>query len=131
MLVIYIQPTGNYGLMQYPLASMHSQAAFHNMIPPVNQANTLHAISSDVSTVTTPSNFNTAQSGGFIGSPYPAPSSGFQYPLSYHISTRHLGNSHSSDPPVNMRINQATSSSPSTISGRQIEGLWSSQPVFL
>ncbi|XP_042420557.1 RNA-binding protein BRN1-like [Zingiber officinale] len=114
------QPTGNYGLMQYPLTSMQSQAAFHNMIPPVNQANTLHAISSDVST--TPRNFNTAQSGGFIGSPYPAPSSGFQYPLSYQIKTRHLGNSHSSDPPVNMTINQATPSSPRTISGRQIEG---------
>lgn len=116
-----IQPSGTYGLMQYPLASMQSQATFHNMVSPVNQANTLRAISSEVSTASAPRSFSTAQSGGFIGSPYPT-LPGLQYPLAYPTNNRHIGNSHSAGQPVNVMTAPATSSSPSTASGGQIEG---------
>ncbi|CAL9092160.1 unnamed protein product [Musa textilis] len=115
------QPPGTYGLMQYPLPSMQSQAAFHNMIPPINQGNTLRGVSSDVSPGTASRSFNTAQSGGFIGSPYPS-LPGLQYPLSYPTTARHLGYSHISGHPVNMKANLATPTGPSTTSGGQIEG---------
>lgn len=107
--------------MQYPLPSMQSQAAFHNMIPSINQGNTLRGVSSDVSPGTASRSFNTAQSGGFIGSPYPT-LPGLQYPLSYPTTARHLGYSHVSGHPVNVKANLATPSGPSTTSGGQIEG---------
>ncbi|KAJ8472003.1 hypothetical protein OPV22_026346 [Ensete ventricosum] len=86
------QPPGTYGLMQYPLASMRNQAAFHSMIPSVNQ-----------------------------GTPYPI-LSGLQYPLAYPADSGHLGDSNGSGHPVNMKTNPAKSPSPTTNSGTQIEG---------
>ncbi|CAL9041903.1 RNA-binding protein BRN1 isoform X1 [Musa acuminata AAA Group] len=115
------QPPGTYGLMQYPLASMRNQAAFHNMIPSVNQGNAVRGISSDVSPCTGPRNLNTTQPGGFIGSPYPI-LSGLQYPLAYPADSGHLGDSNGSGHPVNIKTNPAKSSSPTTNSGTQIEG---------
>ncbi|RWW24385.1 hypothetical protein BHE74_00009904 [Ensete ventricosum] len=106
--------------MQYPLASMQNQASYHNMILPANQGNTLHGISSDVSTGITPKSLNTTESGGYVGSPYPT-FSGLQFPLTYPPSIGHLGNSDDSGQPVNM-TNPATSSSRSMTSGGWIEG---------
>ncbi|CAL9748589.1 unnamed protein product [Musa acuminata subsp. burmannicoides] len=114
------QPPGTYGLMQYPLASMQNQASYHNMILPANQGNTLHGISSDVSTGITPKSLNTTESGGYVGSPYPTVS-GLQYPLPYPPSIGHLGNSHGLGQTVNM-TNPTTSSSRSMTSGGWIEG---------
>ncbi|XP_074567916.1 RNA-binding protein BRN1-like isoform X2 [Curcuma longa] len=115
------QPAGAYGVMQYPLTPMQNQAAFHNMIPPVNQGDSLQGFSSDISPNIAPRNFNTTQSGSFIGSPYPS-LPGLQYPMSYPTNNRQLGNSHVSGQPVIMKTNPATSPSPSTTSGGQIEG---------
>ncbi|XP_073113973.1 RNA-binding protein BRN1 isoform X3 [Elaeis guineensis] len=118
------QPTGTYGLMQYPLASMQNQAAFNNMVPPVNQGNTVHGISPDLSPGTVPRNFATMQSAGYMGSAYPA-MPGVQYPLAYPsgmMSHRPFGNSHAPVQQVNMNSNPASSSSTSTSSGGQVEG---------
>ncbi|KAG1338571.1 RNA-binding protein BRN1 [Cocos nucifera] len=109
------QPTGTYGLMQYPLASMQNQAAFNNMVPPVNQGNTVRGISPDLSPGTVPRNFSTMQSAGYMGSAYPA-MPGVQYPLAYPsgmMNHRPFGNSHAPVQQVNMNSNPASSSSTS------------------
>ncbi|XP_020108845.1 RNA-binding protein BRN1-like isoform X4 [Ananas comosus] len=66
------QPNGTYGLMQYPLASMQNQAAYHNMVPPVNQGNSLRGLSPELSPGTLPRTYASIQSAGYTGSPYPA-----------------------------------------------------------
>ncbi|XP_020108844.1 RNA-binding protein BRN1-like isoform X3 [Ananas comosus] len=93
------QPNGTYGLMQYPLASMQNQAAYHNMVPPVNQGNSLRGLSPELS----PGQYPVSYPGGFI-------------------NNRSLGDSHSSDKTVSMNANSASASSASTSSGGQIEG---------
>ncbi|XP_008796185.1 RNA-binding protein BRN1-like [Phoenix dactylifera] len=118
------QPTGTYGLMQYPLASMQNQASFNNMIPPVNQGNAICGISSDLSPGMVPRNFVTMQSAGYMGSGYPTMTS-VRYPLAYPsgmISHRPFGNSHGSVQPVNTKSNLASCSSTSTSSRGQVEG---------
>ncbi|XP_020108843.1 RNA-binding protein BRN1-like isoform X2 [Ananas comosus] len=117
------QPNGTYGLMQYPLASMQNQAAYHNMVPPVNQGNSLRGLSPELSPGTLPRTYASIQSAGYTGSPYPAMPG--QYPVSYpggFINNRSLGDSHSSDKTVSMNANSASASSASTSSGGQIEG---------
>lgn len=109
--------------MQYPLASMQNQAAYHNMVPPVNQGNSLRGLSPELSPGTLPRTYASIQSAGYTGSPYPAMPG--QYPVSYpggFINNRSLGDSHSSDKTVSMNANSASASSASTSSGGQIEG---------
>ncbi|XP_020086848.1 RNA-binding protein BRN1-like [Ananas comosus] len=118
------QPSGTYGLMQYPLASMHNQAAFRNMLSPVNQGNTLSGITADLSPGTVPRTFSTMQAARYIGSPYPAVP-GQHYPISYPsdiTNTQPLGNSHDAANSVNINSNPDTSTSTSMTSGGQIEG---------
>ncbi|KAG0501123.1 hypothetical protein HPP92_001195 [Vanilla planifolia] len=118
------QATGTYGLMQYPLASMQNQTGYHNVISPVNQGNTLHGVSPDLSTETPPTNFSTIQSGGYAGSGYPAVP-GLHYPIAYPgslMNTMPLRSSHNPVQAVNGNISIASSSSTGAVSGGQIEG---------
>ncbi|XP_072985209.1 RNA-binding protein BRN1 isoform X1 [Typha latifolia] len=119
------QPPGTYGLMQYPLVSMQNQATFQNMVPHINQGNTLRGASPEFSAGTAPRTYPAMQSAGYIRSPYPA-IPGLQYPVSYPggmVNSRPLeGNSHVSVKPVNMNTNPATSASTNTSSTGQIEG---------
>ncbi|PKA64997.1 Flowering time control protein FCA [Apostasia shenzhenica] len=118
------QAPGTYGLMQYPLTSMANQAAFLNVVPPINQGNALRGNSHDISPGTAPRNFSAMQSAGYVNSGYPS-GPGLQYPLAYHggmMCPRPMGNSHSSIQPVNVNISVPSTSSTSTSSGGQIEG---------
>ncbi|KAG1371189.1 putative RNA-binding protein BRN1 [Cocos nucifera] len=119
-----MEPTGTYGLIQYPLASMQNQAPFNNMIPPVNQGNTICGISPDLSPGTVPRNFVTMQSAGYMGSGYPA-MPGVRYPLAYPsgmMGHRPSGNSHGSVQLLNTKSNPASSSSTKTSPRGQAEG---------
>ncbi|GJN14215.1 hypothetical protein PR202_gb01010 [Eleusine coracana subsp. coracana] len=77
------QPQGTYGLMQYPpLSPMQSQAAFQNMVQPVNQGNSMRGANSELSPNSAPRSFNSAQ----LGSPYsPLPGPPGANLFIYHI----------------------------------------------
>ncbi|KAK3135746.1 hypothetical protein QOZ80_5BG0422890 [Eleusine coracana subsp. coracana] len=115
------QPQGTYGLMQYPpLSPMQSQAAFQNMVQPVNQGNSMRGANSELSPNSAPRSFNSAQ----LGSPY-SPLPGMQYPGAYPggpINSRPFGNSHNSVKVANSNAHSPTSSSASSIPGPQREG---------
>ncbi|KAI0530784.1 hypothetical protein KFK09_000332 [Dendrobium nobile] len=118
------QAPGTYGLMQYPLASLQNQTAFHNLNSPVNQVNALRGTNLDLSPSTVPRNFTSMQSAGYVGAGYPGVP-GLQYPLTYQsgiVSHRPSNNSHSPNQPVNGNNISAPSSSRSSSSGGQIEG---------
>ncbi|KAH0470805.1 hypothetical protein IEQ34_000528 [Dendrobium chrysotoxum] len=118
------QAPGTYGLMQYPLASMQNQTAFHNLISSVSQGNALRGTNHDLSPSTVPRNFTSMQSAGYVGAGYPGVP-GLQYPLTYQsgiASYRPSNNSHNSIQPVNGNNVSAASSSHSSSSGGQIEG---------
>ncbi|AQK85064.1 RNA-binding protein BRN1 [Zea mays] len=114
------QPQGTYGLMQYPpLSPVQNQAAFQNMVQPVNQGSSIHGANSEVSPNPVPRSFNSAQ----LGSPY-SPLPGLQYPGVYPggpINHRPFSSSHSSTKVQNSSAN-SPSSSPSSNPGPQIEG---------
>lgn len=119
-----MQPQGTYGLMQYPpLSPVQNQAAFQNMVQPVNQGSLIRGANSELSPNSVPRSFNSAQ----LGSPY-SPLPGLQYPGVYPggpINHRPFSNSHSSTKVQNPNAN-SPSSSPSSNPGPQIEGLSSS-----
>ncbi|GJM88416.1 hypothetical protein PR202_ga04474 [Eleusine coracana subsp. coracana] len=77
------QPQGTYGLMQYPpLSPMQNQAAFQNMVQPVNQGNSMRGANSELSPNSVPRSFNSAQ----LGSPYsPLPGPPGANLFIYHI----------------------------------------------
>jgi CUG-BP- and ETR3-like factor len=110
--------------MQYPpLSPVQNQAAFQNMVQPVNQGSSIHGANSEVSPNPVPRSFNSAQ----LGSPY-SPLPGLQYPGVYPggpINHRPFSSSHSSTKVQNSSAN-SPSSSPSSNPGPQIEGLLSS-----
>jgi hypothetical protein len=114
--------------MQYPpLAPMQNQAAFQNMVQPVNQGNSMRGANSELSPNSVPRSFNSAS----LGSPYsPLPS--MQYPGAYPggpINNRPFGNSHNSVRVANSNAHSPTSSSASSNPGPQREGL-SSRIIF-
>ncbi|CAD6333981.1 unnamed protein product [Miscanthus lutarioriparius] len=114
------QPQGTYGLMQYPpLSPVQNQAAFQNMVQPVNQGSSIRGANSELSPNSVPRSFNSTQ----LGSPY-SPLPGLQYPGVYPggpINHRPFSNSHSSNKVQNSNAN-SPSSSPSSNPGPQIEG---------
>ncbi|VAH18576.1 unnamed protein product [Triticum turgidum subsp. durum] len=116
------QPQGTYGLMQYPLSPMQNQAGFPNMVQPVNQGSSIRGVNSELSPNSLPRSFNSMQ----LGSPYPA-GPGMQYPGSYAgggINSRPYMNSHNSVNKVpNANATSPTSSSTSSNTGPQLEGL--------
>ncbi|WVZ98287.1 hypothetical protein U9M48_043749 [Paspalum notatum var. saurae] len=114
------QPQGTYGLMQYSLSPMQNQAAFQNMVQPVNQGDSVRGANSELSPNSVPRSFNSAQ----LGSPY-LPVPGLQYPGAYPggaINNRPFSNSHNPIKVQNSNANSPTSSSPSSNPGPQIEG---------
>jgi len=117
-----MQPQGTYGLMQYPpLSPVQNQAAFQNMVQPVNQGSSIRGANSELSPNSVPRSFNSTQ----LGSPY-SPLPGLQYPGVYPggpINHRPFSNSHSSNKVQNSNAN-SPSSSPSSNPGPQIEGLF-------
>jgi CUG-BP- and ETR3-like factor len=119
-----MQPQGTYGLMQYPpLSPVQNQAAFQNMVQPINQASSTRGANSELSPDLVPRSFNSTQ----LGSPY-SPLPGLQYPGVYPggpINHRPFSNSHSSTKVQNLNAN-LPSSSPSSNPAPQIEGLFSS-----
>ncbi|KAJ6821936.1 RNA-binding protein BRN1-like [Iris pallida] len=119
------QAPGNYGLLQYPLASMQNQASFQNMVSAANQGNSLRGINPELSHGAAARNFATMQSTGYVGSAYQSVA-GLQYPLAYHggiMSHRPSGNSLGLVHPANTNSNNSASPPGiSTSSGGQIEG---------
>ena len=117
-----VQPQGTYGLMQYPpLSPMQNQAAFQNMVQPVNQGSSIRGANSEVSPNSVPRSFSSTQ----LGSPY-SPLPGIQYPGTYPggaINNRPFANSHNSIRVQNANANSPTSSGASSTPGPQIEGL--------
>ncbi|AQK92892.1 RNA-binding protein BRN1 [Zea mays] len=114
------QPQGTYGLMQYPpLSPVQNQAAFQNMVQPINQASSTRGANSELPPDLVPRSFNSTQ----LGSPY-SPLPGLQYPGVYPggpINHRPFSNSHSSTKVQNLNAN-LPSSSPSSNPAPQIEG---------
>ncbi|KAG2619678.1 RNA-binding protein BRN1-like [Panicum virgatum] len=115
------QPQGTYGLMQYPpLSPMQNQAAFQNMVQPVNQASSIRGANSEVSPNSVPRSFSSTQ----FGSPY-SPLPGIQYPGTYPggaINNHPFANSHNSIRVLNANANSPTSFGASSNPGPQIEG---------
>ncbi|CAN6347083.1 unnamed protein product [Urochloa humidicola] len=115
------QPQGTYGLMQYPpLSPMQNQAAFQNMVQPVNQGSSIRGANSELSPNSVPRSFNSTQ----LGSPY-SPLPGIHYPGAYPggaINNRPFANSHNSIRVQNSNANSPTSSGASSNPGPQIEG---------
>ncbi|PPS11883.1 hypothetical protein GOBAR_AA08756 [Gossypium barbadense] len=117
------QAPGSYGLMQYRMPPMQNQSAFHNMIPPVNQASALRRITPDLAPRAGPRNY-AVPPGSYVGSAYPAVQ-GVQYPMAYPggiISHHPLTSSPGSLPQANTSSNSSSASSVGTSSGSQIEG---------
>ncbi|VAH06823.1 unnamed protein product [Triticum turgidum subsp. durum] len=115
------QPQGTYGLMQYPLSPMQNQAGFQNMVQPVNQGSSIRGVNSELSPNSVARSFNSMQ----LGSPYPA-GPGMQYPGSYPgggINSRPYMNSLNSVKVPNANATSPTSSSTSSNTGPQLEGL--------
>lgn len=110
--------------MQYPpLSPMQNQAAFQNMVQPVNQGSSIRGANSELSPNPVPRSFNSTQ----LGSPY-SPLPGMQYPGGYPggaINNRPFANSHNSIKVQNSNANSPTSSGASSNPGPQIEGLLS------
>ncbi|XP_039838600.1 RNA-binding protein BRN1-like isoform X2 [Panicum virgatum] len=115
------QPQGTYGLMQYPpLSPMQNQAAFQNMVQPVNQGSSIRGANPELSPNSVPRSFSSTQ----LGSPY-SPLPGIQYPGTYPggaINNRPFANSHNSIRVQNANANSPTSSGASSTPGPQIEG---------
>lgn len=117
------QAPGAYGLMQYRMPPMQSQAAFHNMIPQVNQGSAMRAIAPDLARAVAPRNY-AVPSASYMGSAYPA-LPGLQYPMAYHggiMSHQPLSGSPGSRPPTMMTSNSPTNSGAGASSGGQVEG---------
>lgn len=108
--------------MQYPpLSPMQNQAAFQNMVQPVNQGSSIRGANSELSPNSVPRSFNSTQ----LGSPY-SPLPGMQYPGAYPggaINNRPFANSIKVQ---NSNTNSPTSSGANSNPGPQIEGLLSS-----
>jgi len=115
------QPQGTYGLMQYPpLSPMQNQAAFQNMVQPVNQGSSIRGANPELSPNSVPRSFSSTQ----LGSPY-SPLPGIQYPGTYPggaINNHPFANSHNSIRVLNANANSPTSSGASSNPGPQIEG---------
>ncbi|KAK4407069.1 RNA-binding protein BRN1 [Sesamum angolense] len=82
--------SGTYGLMHYRLPLLQNQHAFHNLVPPLNQGNTVRGTTPDLSSGMTPRNYAPAS---YVGSAYPTVP-GVQYPVTYPggmMSNRPLG----------------------------------------
>ena len=110
---------------------MQNQAAFHNMIPPVNQGNTMRAMAPDLARAVPPRNY-AVPSASYMGSAYPA-LPGLQYPVAYHggiMSHQLLSGSPGSRPPTVMSSNSPTTSGAGSSSGGQVEG-WCPLPTPL
>lgn len=115
--------------MQYRMPPMQSQAAFHNMIPQVNQGSAMRAIAPDLARAVAPRNY-AVPSASYMGSAYPA-LPGLQYPMAYHggiMSHQPLSGSPGSRPPAMMTSNSPTNSGAGASSGGQVEG-WCPLPT--
>ncbi|KAJ8748404.1 hypothetical protein K2173_003041 [Erythroxylum novogranatense] len=123
------QAPGTYGLMPYRLPAMQNQPAFHQpafhgMIPPINQGNSVRgAMRPDLVQTMAPRNY-AVPSASYVGSAYPNVA-GLQYPVTYpgRIMSHHsLSSSPSSAPPAVASVSPAASSGAGTSSAGQIEG---------
>ncbi|KAK8509883.1 hypothetical protein V6N13_093724 [Hibiscus sabdariffa] len=117
------QAPGSYGLMQYRLPPMQNQPAFNNMIPSVNQGNSLRGITPDLASNISPRNYAVPPT-SYVGSTYPAVS-GPQYPMAYPggiMGHQPLTGSPGSVPQANASSNSSLSSPVGANSGGQIEG---------
>lgn len=107
--------------MPYRLPPVQNQHAFHNLIPPVNQGNTLRATTPNVSPGMSPRNYAMTPPASYVGSAYPA-GPGAQYPMAYTAGMM-SNNRPLSGPPS--PIPPTASSSVSASSAGQIEGCFS------
>ncbi|XP_075509243.1 RNA-binding protein BRN1-like [Primulina tabacum] len=117
------QAPGTYGLMQYRLPPLQNQHAFHNLIPPLNQGNSIPGVTPDFSSGITPRNFPMSPT-SYVGSAFAA-LPGVQYPMTYHggiMNTRPLLGPSGYLSPSNTSSQPAASSSVSISSVGQIEG---------
>ncbi|XP_047265247.1 RNA-binding protein BRN1 isoform X3 [Capsicum annuum] len=117
------QTPGAYGLMQYRLPSMQNQAAFQNLVPPINQASAVRGGAPDLSPGISPRNYPMSP-GSYAGSAYPAVP-GMQYPMPYPrgvMNARPPSGSPGSMPPSTTNSHSAASSSVSSSTGGQVEG---------
>ncbi|KAF9669380.1 hypothetical protein SADUNF_Sadunf14G0101800 [Salix dunnii] len=116
------QAPGVYGLMPYRLPPMQNQAAFHSLVPPVNQGNALRGgIRPDLSPNISPRNYAPTT---YVGSAYPTVT-GLQYPVAYPgamMTHRPLSSSPGALSPTVASSNSATPSGVSGSSGVQVEG---------
>lgn len=109
--------------MQYRLPAMQNQAGFQNMIPSVNQGNTLRGVAPDLPPNVGPRNYRIPHA-SYVGSGYPA-MPGLQYPMAFPrglTSPRPLGGSSGSMSPTNSSGNLSVSAGVVSSSGGQIEG---------
>uniref|UniRef100_A0ACD5UIM7 Uncharacterized protein n=1 Tax=Avena sativa TaxID=4498 RepID=A0ACD5UIM7_AVESA len=74
------QPRGTYGLMPYSLSPTQNEAAFQNMVQPVNQGSSMRSLNSELFPNLLPRLINSMQLGGL----YPTPP-GMQYHASYFL----------------------------------------------
>ncbi|KAG5231810.1 RNA-binding family protein [Salix suchowensis] len=116
------QAPGVYGLMPYRLPPMQNQAAFHSMVPPVNQGNALRGgIRPDLSPSISPRNYAPTT---YVGSAYPTVT-GLQYPVAYPgamMTHRPLSSSPGALSPTVASSNSATPTGVSGSSSVQVEG---------
>ncbi|KAL1542683.1 condensin subunit [Salvia divinorum] len=116
------QTPGTYGLMHYRLPPLQNQHAYHNLIPPLNQGNTIRGVTPDLLSGMVPRNYS--MSPNYARSAYPAVH-GVQYPLTYPggmITNRPMGDSSSSLSPSTANTQSVASSTVSASLGGQNEG---------
>ncbi|KAJ1435715.1 RNA-binding domain superfamily [Sesbania bispinosa] len=113
------QAPGGYGLMPYRYAPMQNQPGFHNMMPYMNQGNTLRP---DLGRNMNPRNYPVPPI-SYVASYSAVP--GLQHPMAYPggmISPRPVSNSPGSVSPAGGNYNSAISSGSTKNSGGQVEG---------
>ncbi|KAG6703757.1 hypothetical protein I3842_07G101500 [Carya illinoinensis] len=117
------QAPGTYGLMQYRLPPMQNHSGFHNIIPTINQGNTLRGVTPDLGTNMTPRNYAMPPA-SYVGSAYHG-IPGLQHHVAYPggmMSHRPLSASLGSVPPAVVNSNPTASSNTGKSSGGQVEG---------
>ncbi|XP_031112424.1 RNA-binding protein BRN1-like [Ipomoea triloba] len=116
------QSPGTYGIMPYRLPPLQNQHTFQNMIPTLNQGNTLRGTTPDISPGLTPRNYAMSPT-SYVGSTYPG-IPGVQYPIPYpggFMSNRPSSSSGAVHPSTSNSQSAASSSVNSNL-GAQAEG---------
>lgn len=104
---------------------MQNQPGFHNMIPQVNQGNSLRGITPDLAPNMVPRSYAMPPA-SYVGSAYPAVP-GLQHPMAYAgglMSHRPLSGSPGSVQHAVVSSNSSNSSGTSKSTGGQIEGCY-------